>query len=125
MNSCFVDTNVLLRYIIDDIPEQGLIAEHVIDGGAWTTPEVLCEVVYVLEGIYGAKRRNAFTALEAIANVVELRPHDETLTAIKEYGETNLDFVDCMASAYNMSGERVFTFDKNLNKRMSETSAQE
>lgn len=125
MNSCFIDTNVILRYLTDDIPEQGLIAEHIIDGGAWTTPEVLAEVVYVLEGVYGAKRREIFTALELTANAVGLRPHDEALAAIKEYGATKLDFVDCMASAYNMSGERVFTFDKELNKRMSETSTNE
>lgn len=122
-NSCFVDTNVLIRYLTDDIPEQALIAEHVVDGGAWTTPEVLAEMTYVLEIVYKFRRREILTALEVTANLVELRPHDETLEAIREYGESNLDFVDCMASAYNKCGERVFTFDKELNRRMSETSA--
>lgn len=122
MSGCFIDTNVILRYLLDDNEEQALLAEHVINGGAWTTPEVLAEVTHVLKHHYSCERREIFTALELTANVVELRPYAETLEAIREYGETGLDFVDCMASAYNKCGESVFTFYIELNRRMSETS---
>lgn len=118
----FVDTNVILRYLLDDIPEQALIAEHIIDGGAWTTPEVLAEITYVLEYVYKADRSDISAALEIIASVIELRPEAVTLAAIKEFRTTELDFVDCMGSAYRLHGEKVFTFDKELNVRMSENS---
>lgn len=120
-NNILIDTNVLLRYLLDDIEEMALIAEHLIDGGAWTTPEVLAEITYVLESVYDLPRADIHAALCIIANLVELRPCEATLSAIKEYGETKLDFVDCMMTAYSRAcGERVFTFDKEINRRLSE-----
>ena len=120
MNNCYVDTNVLLRYLLDDNEEMGLIAEHVLDGGSWTSPEVLAEVTYILESVYKVPREEITAALEIIFNHVELRPYDICLDAIREYGETDLDFPDCMAVAYFKAGNRVFTFDKGINRRMNE-----
>ena len=116
-----IDTNVLLRYLLDDREDMALIAEHLIDGGAWTTPEVLAEITYVLESVYGLPRADIHAALCMVANLVELRPPDVTLSAINEYGATKLDFVDCMITAYSRAcGERVFSFDKEINRRLSE-----
>ena len=44
--------------------------------------------------------------------------HKEVIThASKLYGETNLDYVDCVLVAYRkVEGREVFTFDKDLNK---------
>lgn len=119
MTGCFVDTNVLLRYLLDDNEEQALIAEHVIDGGAWTSPEVLAEITYVLGSVYEAEREDIKAALDVLANIIRFQPDDVTRSAIEEYGNTKLDFVDCMAVAYNKYGERVFSFDKGVNKRMN------
>lgn len=54
-----------------------------------------------------------------IFNHVELNPSDICLDAIREYSETKLDFPDCMAVAYHKAGYRVFTFDKEINRRMN------
>ena len=121
MNNMLIDTNVLLRYLLDDNEEMALIAEHMIDGGAWTTPEVLAEVTYVLEGVYGLPREDIHAALCIVANQVELRSEQITMAAIKEYGETKLDFVDCMIVAHAKAGnERIFSFDKGINRRLTE-----
>ena len=114
-----IDTNVILRYLLDDVEEQSLIAEHIIDGDAWTTPEVLAEVTYVLEGVYDVDRKDIATALEIIDNKIELQPQVVCSRAIKEYGDSRLDWVDCMMVAYEKEGlTRVFSFDKELNKRL-------
>ncbi len=118
MKGCFIDTNVIMRYLLDDNEEQALIAEHLIDGGAWTTPEVLAEVTYVLDSVYEVKRDEITTALEMMANVLTFQPDAVTRSAIGEFGRTKLDFVDCMAVAYGLHGERVFTFDKEVNKQL-------
>ena len=121
MNSrTLIDTNVILRYLLDDVEDQALIAEHIIDGEAWTTPEVLAEVTYVLEGVYHFTRKDIATALEVIDNHVELQPQAVCTRAIQVYADSELDWVDCMVVAYEQEGlSRVFSFDKELNRRLS------
>ena len=120
MNKTLVDTNVILRYLLDDNEDQALLAEHLIDGGAWTTPEVLAEVTYVLEHYYEIERREIATALFQIAHTLDFEQPDVSIEAIKEYDSTNLDFVDCMIVAYDKLGiSNVFTFDKDLNRRLT------
>lgn len=120
MNKTLVDTNVILRYLLDDNEDQALLAEHLIDGGAWTTPEVLAEVTYVLEHYYGIERREIATALFQIAHKLDFEQPDVSFEAIKEYDATNLDFVDCMIVAYDkLNISKVFSFDKALNRRLT------
>ena len=121
MNRMLIDTNVILRYLLDDVEEMALMAEQMIEGGTWTTPEVMAEITYVLESIYGFSRKDIAAALNIVFIHVEVRPRDIVRRAIKEYEETNLDFVDCMLVAYGAEcGERVFTFDKQINSRLIE-----
>lgn len=120
MNNVLIDTNVILRYLLDDNEDMALIAEHLIDGGAWTTPEVLADITYVLETVYELPREDIHAALCIIANHVELRPEEVVAEAIREYGETKMDFVDCMMTSYaKVENERVFSFDKEINRRMT------
>ena len=120
MSSILIDTNVILRYLLDDDENMALIAEHLIDGDVWTTPDVLAEITYVLESVYELPRKDIHAALCIVANHVELRPETVVLEAIREYGETKLDFVDCMMVAYaKAGGERVFSFDKEINLRLT------
>ena len=67
MDKTLIDTNVILRYLIDDDEEQSLIAEHLIDGGAWTTPEVLAEMTWVLGSVYRQSRKRIGSALYEVA----------------------------------------------------------
>jgi len=121
VNKILVDTNVILRYLLDDNEEMALLAEQVIEGGAWTTPEVLAETTYVLEDVYGFPREKVSEALNIVFIHVEARPFEIVKRAIDEYEKTDLDFVDCMMVAYGAKGkERAFTFDKGVNRRLSE-----
>lgn len=125
VSKVLIDTNVILRYLLDDVEEMSLMAEQMIEGGAWTTPEVLAETTYVLEKIYGFIRRDISAALNVISIHVETRPYDVVVRAIKEYDRTDLDFVDCMIVGYSDVGsERVFTFDKQINRRLHESRQQ-
>ena len=46
-----IDTNVILRFLLNDVPEQAEQAKAVIEAGAFTTIEVIAEVVYI-GGVY-------------------------------------------------------------------------
>ena len=48
MAKVLVDTNVILRYILNDNEDMAMEAANIIKNGAITLPEVLAEVVYVL-----------------------------------------------------------------------------
>lgn len=62
----YIDANIILRYLLNDHPERSLIAKKLIDENIVETPiEVLCEVVFVLKGVYGVNRKDiAETLLE-------------------------------------------------------------
>ena len=115
-----IDANVILRYLLDDDEDMSLIAEQIINSDAWTTPEVMAEVEYVLRDVYELPRKDIHAAFCEIGGVVHFEPEDVILQAIKEYKGSNLDFVDCILIAYQRLGiTRVFTFDKGINKRLS------
>jgi len=44
-----IDTNVILRFILNDNPEMAKRAAKVIASGAYTKPEVIAEVVYAID----------------------------------------------------------------------------
>jgi len=60
-----LDANVILRYLLRDVPEMAEAAREAIVKGASTTAEVLAEAVYVLAGVYKADRETIATTLEA------------------------------------------------------------
>ena len=51
-----IDANVILGYLLGDHPQMSEEARQIIQKGAFTLPEVIAEVVYVLTGIYKIER---------------------------------------------------------------------
>ena len=114
-----IDANVILRYILDDNKEMAEAAARVIQQGSKTLPEVIAEVVYVLEKVYRASREDITSYILDILDEVELERRDIMLHAIKTFSETRLDFVDCVLIAYHqMDNATIFTFDRKLNRHL-------
>ena len=112
-----VDASVILRYLLGDHEEMAEEARSVILAGAETVPAVLAEVVYVLDGVYGVPRVEIAAALLDLLDDVLVEPAGEMRTAVRTYGKTSLDFVDCMlVAACAESGRRVLTFDRKLRR---------
>ena len=114
-----LDANVILRYLLRDLPDKAEEARDAIMAGAATTAEVLAEVVYVLGGVYKADRTTIATALEAFIQEVEV-PHKAALRyAFQLYGLKKLDFVDCVLAGYHHAeGMNIMTFDMKLQKTL-------
>ena len=112
-----LDANVILRYLLKDLPDQSEQARMAVLAGACTTAEVLAEVVYVLSGIYQADRTMIAVALDAFIQEVDV-PHKTALRyAFRLYQAKKLDFVDCVLAGYHhMDGLDVMTFDAKLQK---------
>lgn len=112
-----IDANVILRYLLNDHAEMSPKAKTVVMGGACTTVEVICEVVYVLMGVYKAEREEVHDWLVSFLDEISLENRQAVLYALRKFAETSLDFVDCMLIGYNhILGQQVFTFDKKLKR---------
>ena len=111
-----VDANVILRHLLRDVEEQSAQARIIIAGGAFTTTEVLAEVVYVLQGVYKVPRGRIAEALTALLGEVLTDHADVMEKALAIYAARSLDFVDCVLIARALIlGDDVFTFDKKPN----------
>jgi len=112
-----IDANVILRYLLNDKPEMAQQAKAVVESGAYTKPEIIAEVVYVLKGVYNATRSDIHLFIKEMLRSIQCESGDAVAYAIDVYAETSLDFVDCLLISYSVLGEEnVFTFDKKLAK---------
>ena len=116
-----VDANVILRHLLRDVEGQSAQARIIIAGGAFTTTEVLAEVVYVLQGVYKVPRGRIAEALTALLGEVLTDHADVMEKALAIYAARSLDYVDCVLIARALIlGDDVFTFDKKLNAALQE-----
>ncbi len=113
-----LDTNVVLRFILDDVPEQTEKATEIITKNkVYVTDVVTVEVIYVLEKVIGLTRQDLtklVTDFLGFSNVVH-NPYF-LLNAVSLYEHhPSLSIVDCYASAeaeaYN---NKLVTFDQRL-----------
>lgn len=115
-----IDANVILRYLLGDHEVMSVQAKKAVEEGACTTVEVLAEVVYVLKGVYQAERSDIAEWLSALLDEIVLDNKQAIYYALRVYGETSLDFVDCVLIGYNrMLGRDILTFDKKLNRLLN------
>lgn len=120
-NMQLIDANVLIRCILNDCPEMTEKAIDVIDSGAYTKPEILAEVVYVLQKVYSIQRPTIRDMIKDILDVVDCGEKQCVLFAIDMYATISLDFIDCMLIAYHrINHENIFSFDKKLTKHLEE-----
>lgn len=113
-----LDTNVVLRFLLDDVPEQTEKAAKIIGKDkVYLTDVIIVEVVYVLEKVIGLSRQNItklVTGFLGFANVVH-NPYFLLNTINLYEHHSSLSIVDCYAAAeaeaYN---NKLVTFDKRL-----------
>lgn len=113
-----LDTNVVLRFLLDDAPEQTDKAARIITNSkVYVTDVVTVEVIYVLEKVIELSRQDIAKLVNGFlgfANVIH-NPYF-LLDAISLYeNHPSLSIVDCYAAteakAYN---NKLVTFDKRL-----------
>ena len=119
-----LDTNVLVRYLTLDDPDQGARASEVIDRAArdgtalFVSAVVLCELVWVLERAYGYRRVEVAGALEGVLRAAQFRFADPGLLwrAMADYRDGRADFADHVIGRQGTAAgcEATVTFDAAL-----------
>lgn len=120
--SAFIDTNVLVRHLTDDPPEQARRASSFLARAEelLLTDLVAAEVVYVLESFYEVEREGVAELLRAILafrSIVVLDP-SLLLRALEIYEVDRLDFADAylVANAEASGVEAVASFDRAMDR---------
>jgi len=119
------DTNVVLRYLMRDVPEQFQLAadffEQVRTGKKkmLILESILVESVYILTKFYQVPKKEAAEVLNGLLQYRGVVNKDKAAlsAALSLYAEKNLDLVDCVLIAQAQYGTaEIFSFDKALNK---------
>ncbi|MBO5124442.1 MAG: PIN domain-containing protein [Spirochaetaceae bacterium] len=117
----YVDTNILLRFIIDDNKELADIAENILKSDeCHLLPEVIPEIIYVLRSVYKYRREDIAQAIQRLLPLVVIKEQLLTNLALTYFAQFNLDYVDCILLARNkLYGREVATFDKELEQKLA------
>lgn len=113
-----LDTNMILRYLLNDNKDMADTVEQIInEGTVLVTVEVIAEVVYVLHGVYSIEREEIKNCLSGFLQEVDAMEKQVIQLGLETYAKNNLDFVDCILYAYNrIKGYEIQTFDKKLRR---------
>ena len=118
-----LDTNVLIRYLTRDNPEQAEAARALLQGLTTDNPgficrEVVIEVVWVLERSYHFTReRIANIVVELVAtDTLVIEDDNDVAQAAAVYREGSADFSDLMilAAANRVGAQPLYTFDRRF-----------
>ena len=117
----YVDTNILLRFIIDDNKELADIAENILKSDeCHLLPEVIPEIIYVLRSVYKYRREDIAQAIQRLLPLVVVKEQLLTNLALTYFAQFNLDYVDCILLARNkLYGREVASFDKELEQKLA------
>jgi predicted nucleic-acid-binding protein len=109
-----VDTNVIVRYLTGDDPEQFTRAKALIDAGNLFLPiTVLLETEWVLRSLYHYPRRRIAEVLRSLAGLAEINLEEPSVAAqALEWFERGLDFGDALHLAKSAHCEAMITFDR-------------
>jgi predicted nucleic-acid-binding protein len=118
-----IDTNIILRYLLDDhkvhSPKAGAFMAAVFEGTkkAEIPDVVIVECIYVMGKHYKISRSEISAKLSGILNFSGIVNSDrsEILEALL-YGCTNIDIVDCILAAHSSAEKVVVSFDKDMKK---------
>lgn len=119
-----LDTNLILRHLLDDHPEQSPKAHAFLqkiskgEEKARIDPLILAECLYVLEKTYKVHRAEISNSLVNIINIAGIinRDKGEIIGALIKYKNSRADFVDCWLAASSSAEKIVVSFDKDMKK---------
>jgi predicted nucleic-acid-binding protein len=119
-----VDTNVVVRLLIEDDPAQAKRARYLFERETILVPTtVLLEAEWVLRRLYGLDVIRIIDALTALIALPNVRcEHFGTVAAALDWTRAGLDFADALHLAGGRAADHFVTFDAKLVKRAKRMS---
>ena len=125
-----LDTNVVVRYIMQDDATQSAKADLLIESLDADNPGFIAlvsviELVWVLSSCFDLTRDQVAQALEVILRTKQLvvEQADQVVRALRVFGASKADFADCLIerSAAQAGCERTMTFDVGASRHAGMT----
>ena len=116
-----IDTNVIVRFILQDDVHQSKLANKFIEGLSDRNPGFLplvclTELVWVLESFYAFERRQVVEVLSSLVGNADLKLERPLVVAaaLQLFKNGKADFADCLIerSSAIAGCERTMTFDR-------------
>lgn len=120
-----LDTNVLVRFLVQDDPDQARVAAEVMDrltdaDPGFVSREVLVELVWVLERAHGYGNAEISGNLDGLLSSIELliEAADDGGPALECYRSDGSGFADLMiaAAARRAGAAELVTFDRKASR---------
>lgn len=122
------DTNVLLRAIVGDDPAQAQVALDTLAGAEMVaiSPQVLCELVWVLDRSYGVLRADIATVVRGLLDTKNVVVDGALVQSGLAMLEAGGDFADGVIafSGRMMGGEQFVSFDRKAVRILAERGEQ-
>lgn len=116
-----IDTNILLRYVLQDDLEQAKLANRAIEllsveNRGFVTTVVLCELNWSLRKAYKLAKPDCVAIIEhiMIAPEFEIEDKEQCWLALGAYRDGPADFADYLIREASLASgcDKVLTFDK-------------
>jgi predicted nucleic-acid-binding protein len=121
-----LDTNLLVRYFVEDDPVQTKQAVRFINKRCTSNEPgfvdrvALCELVWVLSRGHGYRRSEIARVIEELLASQDLRleDHEAVRAALRMYRDSGIDFADALIGQVNRARgcEATATFDRKAAK---------
>ncbi|MBI3103568.1 PIN domain-containing protein [Candidatus Daviesbacteria bacterium] len=120
----FIDTNLWVRFFIQDVADQYEITKNLlakVEAGelrAYTSTIVLLELQFVLQKIYKLSFAGVLEVFEIIQKVREMTIIEKTNfnLALEFYRKYKVKFPDCLISSQIPQNTILVSFDEELSK---------
>ena len=128
MELLILDTNVILRFLLDDIPNQTKIATEIFVKAkskrlkVFVPQIVIFEILFALDKYYNFPKDKVIEKVGTLLATPYLNIQDRVVfqDALALFKKKNIDFVDCFLSCKaRVDGYTLFTFDRDLHKLTS------
>lgn len=130
MKTCFMDTNLFIRYLVNDDPEKADRVEKLLEQATSgkirlvTAGLVIAEVIWVLESAYGLKNAEITPMVKGILATpgIEVTNAELVGRSLDYYESLNIDFIDGYIAAVmdKMKITEIYSFDKKHISRIKE-----
>lgn len=130
MKQYLVDTNIILRYLLNDIPKQATLVEKYFIAAKEHTITlfipiiVFMELDFALTKFYSVSKIKTIEYLFSVAKLgyVDVQNRDVVLRALSLYKNSVVSFVDTLLVAESVYQDKeLLTFDRKL-KRLALTN---
>ncbi|MCC6233319.1 MAG: PIN domain-containing protein [Verrucomicrobiales bacterium] len=125
MRELILDANVLVRFLVQDVPQQAKAARKLVEqaeSGALllvVDPMIIAETVYVLTSFYKKPREAVADALMAFvqSDGVSVAEESRLVDALRRFQRSSVDFADAWLAATAAETHReVASFDRDLDR---------